>query len=277
LALFIDAVTPQPGKNLRNAKAALAVSAELEQAFWLRWRNNKDAEARSELLDMHLPYAKVVAASYYSKRFNDEIEFDDYLQLASIGLIEAMERFDPAFGVGFRTFAARRMHGSILDGVEQLTEKQQQIGARQRLEAQRRDSLKELVDNSGTDAAQISRGATRSSDQVLRYVAEVGMAFALSWMLDGTGMIETGEAGATMPFYRSVELRELRERILELVNSLPSQERMVIQRHYLQELSFEEITKTLGVTKGRVSQIHRKALFDLRQIMLKQQVCDVSW
>jgi hypothetical protein len=76
-------------------------------------------------------------------RMHDEIELGDYLQYARIGLLEALDRFDPAVGVMFRTFAARRMHVAILDGIERLTEKQQQIAvtapaARPRAGAQER-------------------------------------------------------------------------------------------------------------------------------------------
>ena len=105
-------------------------SSNQESALWKRLRDGADTGARDALLAMHMPYAKVVAASYYSRRFHDEIEFGDYLQYASVGLLEAMDRYDPARGVQFRTFAARRMHGAILNGLERLTEKQQQIAAR---------------------------------------------------------------------------------------------------------------------------------------------------
>jgi RNA polymerase sigma factor FliA len=112
-------------------------TAEAEAGLWQRFRAAGDADARSRLLEMHLPYAKILAGVYFGRRYHDEVEFGDYLQLASIGLVEALDRFDPARGVQFRTFAARRMHGAILDGLERMTEKQQQIAARQRLRNER--------------------------------------------------------------------------------------------------------------------------------------------
>jgi RNA polymerase sigma factor FliA len=242
-----------------------------ERELWQSWRKQGDEEARQKLLSLHLPYARVVAAAYYGKRLNDEIEFADYLQLASLGLIEAVGRFDPEYGVQFRTFAARRMHGSILDGIERLTEKQQQIAARQRLEAQRRAAIKE-----GAAAAQGESGS-RSGEQVLQYVAEVGLAFALAWILDGTGMFDAGEKSETLPFYRSVELDQLRKRIVELVHALPAQERKVIQGHYFQERPFEEIADDMRLTRGRISQVHRKALARLHETLRAQQDCDACW
>lgn len=252
-----------------ESRAAADQSAE--RALWNSWRRDRDEDARQRLLSIHLPYARVVAASYYAKRLHDEIEFGDYLQLASLGLIEALGRFDPDFGVQFRTFAARRMHGAILDGIEQLTEKQQQIAARQRLETQRRAAIK-------AGAATAHGGsASRSGEQVLQYVADVGLAFALAWILDGTGMLDSGEKSETLPFYRSVELDQLRRRIVDLVNSLPAQERKVIQGHYFHERQFEEIADDLRLTRGRISQIHRKALTRLKDSLRAQQDCDTSW
>jgi RNA polymerase sigma factor FliA len=263
----------QPRDSSRALAAPVGQSAD--QGLWDSWRNEQDEEARQRLLELHLPYARVVAASFYAKRLNDEIEFADYLQLASLGLIEALGRFDPAFGVQFRTFAARRMHGAILDGIEQLTEKQQQIAARQRLEAQRRKAIKEAVAGSDSDAS--PGQASRSGDQVLRYVAEAGLAFALAWILDGTGMLNAGEKTEALPFYRSVELDQLRRRVIELVKALPPQERTVIQSHYFQEIPFEQIADELHLTRGRISQVHRKALERLKEALREQHDCNACW
>ncbi|AMO22189.1 FliA/WhiG family RNA polymerase sigma factor [Ramlibacter solisilvae] len=243
-----------------------------ESQLWRRWRDDADEAARRALLDIHMPYAKVVAASYFGKRLNDEIEFADYLQLASVGLIECVDRFDPSLGVQFRTYAARRMHGSLVDGIERMTEKQQQIAARQRIEEQRR-----VVIKAAAPAAPAERTGQRSAEQVLQYVADAGLAFALAWLLDGTGMLQAGEASEAVPFYRDVELQQLRQRIVDLVRTLPPQERKVVQDHYFQEQPFDDIADAMCLSKGRISQIHRRALLHLRENLQGQQAFDVSW
>jgi RNA polymerase sigma factor for flagellar operon FliA len=226
-----------------------------EQALWHNLRATADADARDQLLALHLPYARIVAATYYSKRFHDEIEFGDYLQYASIGLLEALERFDPDRGAQFRTFAARRMHGAILNGIERLSEKQQQIAARQRLRAERVDAAKQLA---GGDPGKLA------GDKLCDYVAEVGLGLALAWLLEGTAMVEVTERAEVTPFYRHAEIRQVRERLLQAVDSLPAQERTVIRSHYLQDVPFEAVATTLNLTKGRISQIHKQALQRLR-------------
>ncbi len=249
-----------------------AVSGSIqESALWQRLRDSADSGARNALLAMHMPYAKVVAASYYSRRFHDEIEFGDYLQYASLGLLEALDRYDPARGVQFRTFAARRMHGAILNGLERLTEKQQQIAARQRLRVERMQDVKALAQEGGAAAT-----PAQQPEQLMRFVSDVGIGLALCWMLEGTAMIENEEAATAIPFYQDHALRQARERLLSAVDALAPQERTVIRNHYLQEMPFDEIAAALQLTKGRISQIHKQALLHLRSAVRDRSDWDAN-
>lgn len=237
-----------------------------ERAAWQELRATGSRDARERLLALHVGYARVVAATYYGRRFTDEIPFEEYLQLARIGLLEAMERFDPDRGVQFRSFAARRMHGAILNGLEKQTEKQQQIAARKRLRTGRIEQVKEMA----AAATGQEAGTLREADQILEFVAEVGIGLAVCWMLDGTGMIEHAEQGETLHFYQGAALRETRERLHRALDVLSDAERTVIRRHYFQQVPFDEIAATLHLTKGRISQIHKQALFRLRNLAGEQ-------
>jgi RNA polymerase sigma factor for flagellar operon FliA len=150
------------------------------------------------------------------------------------------------------------------------SEKQQQVAARQRLEQQRRDSIKEGIGEGATPRE-------RTTEQLLAYVADAGRAFALAWLLDGTGMLHAEDPAHAMPFYHHIELRQLRERIMELVNALPAQERRVVREHYFQERPFQDIAETMRLTKGRISQIHHRALRRLRESLGSPGDCDVAW
>jgi RNA polymerase sigma factor for flagellar operon FliA len=239
---------------------ALANAPADEASLWRQLRCGGDAAARARLAEMHRPYARTIAAMLYARRLHQDIEFDDYLQLASVGLLEALDRFDPERGVQFRTFAARRMHGAVLDGLERLTEKQQQIAARQRLRAERLQDVKAQA----LQAAGAREAGPRTPAQLLQFVSETGIGLALCWLLEGSGMVEEPERAEAQPFYRSVELRQLRERLLQALEGLPARERTVVRNHYLQEMAFEDIAALLQVSKGRISQIHRQALLRLR-------------
>jgi RNA polymerase sigma factor FliA len=235
-----------------------------ESALWQRLRESGDADAREQLLQLHLPYARIVAATYYGKRFSNEMQFDDFLQYASVGMLEALDRYDPARGVQFRTFAARRMHGSILNGIERLTERQQQIAARQRLRKERLQDVGELAGLQAQDKIPDDPG------QLLSMVSDVGIGLAICWMLEGTGMVE-GVDSCLQPFYRTVALRQLRERLLHAIDSLPPQERFVVRSHYLQDQPFDTVADTMQLTKGRISQIHKQALQHLRALVREDE------
>lgn len=246
--------------------------------LWEKLLAKQDASARETLILHHMPYARMVAATYYGKRFNDEIAFEDYLQWATVGMIESLDRFDPSHGVQFKNFAARRMYGAILDGIESATEKQEQIALRSRLRKDRLESIKRNVD----DCAEGRQGHETSAmkpESALSFLAEVGIGLALAWMLEDTGLVIADENVADtrhIPYLQALEVKQLQEKLLNLVESLPIQQQTVIRGHYLDEKPFEQIASQLGLTKGRISQIHKQALMHLRVGLNGQQKCDVA-
>lgn len=257
-------------------EAGLSTAGEL--SLWQRLREQGDVAARQALINHHLPYTRIVAASYYGRRMHNEIEFAEYLQLACLGMMESVDRYNPALGAQFKTFAARRMHGAILDGLERITEKQQQIAARQRLRQERLQAAKAAALPAAADPSAGRRSTV--ADDLFRTLAEVGIGLALGILLEGTGMVEsdtTSLGPETHQPYRQQELAQLRRQIGDMVALLLPQQRSVVQRHYLHEHSFGEIAQQMGLTKGRVSQIHRQALEALRHALTRRDACDIAW
>jgi RNA polymerase sigma factor for flagellar operon FliA len=193
-----------------------------------------------------------------------------------MGLVECVDRFDPAHGVQFRTFAARRMHGAILNGLERCTEKNQQIAVRKRLQQERLEAAK-------ASAAENKSGAADKQDEVFRYLAEVGLGLALGVLLEGTGMIDDESFGnactAASPevsYFRKSEIQRLQQLVRDLVKRLTQQEQTVIRYHYLQETPFDEIAEHMKLSKGRISQIHRSALARMKDVLSQSGSCDLS-
>ena len=275
----MSASTPGPIAQTAAAHAqdagadACASAPDDEQWERAQWRCARLADgaaaddARERLIAHYLPLARVMAAKLYAGRTVDEIEFDEYLQLARVGLVEAIDRFDPARGVQFNTFASIRMRGAILNGLEHLSERLQQIAWRQRLRTER-------AELAGPDQV------PDDLQSLFGMLAEVGVGLALGMLLEGTGMIEPAldEAPREQPgYFAHVELDQLRRRVRALVDALPEQERTVIWLHYVQDTPFVEIAHELGVTRGRIAQIHRKGLETLRKACNTLRSCDVAW
>lgn len=249
-----------------DASGAAADTGDAEEAaLWLAWRVQADQGARSTLIERHMPLAKIIAAKLYGGRYHDDVEFDDYYQMATIGLIEAVDRYDPALGAKFRTFASLRVRGAVLNGLDRMSERHQQISARQRLRAERAASLAPEQTPDG-------------SEQLLHVLAEAGIGLALGMLLEGSSLMSDESAIAPTPApYAAVELDQLRKRVRALVDLLPEREQRIIKSHYLQHIPFEQIATTLGVTRGRVAQLHKQALNRMRDAARHVPSCDVAW
>jgi RNA polymerase sigma factor FliA len=241
------------------------VSSE-ELALWRSLREERDEGARATLIERYLPYAKMVAAMMYGQRVNLEDEFADYLQMARLGLLEAIDRYDPDAGAQFKTFAARRVRGAVLDGITLLSEKHTQAHVRSRALAARTESV-----------AQLEQAEQRGD--LFKFLSEVGMGLALGFMLEDSGMFEPSSARTTGPdpHYGAIELRQTRQQLHGLIDGLPPAERKVIRHHYLHGMAFEDIADGMNLTKGRISQIHKKALATLRELMAERHTCDRSF
>src|SRR5882672_3832830 len=244
---------PQP----ENEKGPEGAAVEDEAGLWKRFQRENDAAARTRLIELYVPFARILAAKLFSARRVRETEFDDYLHYAVIGLIEAVDRFDPSRNVLFRTFAAHRIQGSILNNVERLSERDEQMALKARLRKQRLQSLRE----GGEEGGRVS--------PLFEQMAEVAVGLALGYMLEGSGMYVTPEESRAEDVYSGQELKQLRATIQAIVEILPGREKDVIKYHYFHALGVEEIGDILGLSKGRISQIHHQALRTLRELYSK--------
>ncbi|GAB7541620.1 sigma-70 family RNA polymerase sigma factor [Cupriavidus sp. 8B] len=231
----------------------------------MRLRTRGDDAARELLSAHYLPYARAQAAKLYARRTHDGFEFDEYLQFAVVGLMESLERYSPDHGAQFKTFATPRIIGAMLNGLERLSERQQQIGLRRRLAAERTASLA---------AGALSEG---NAQRLLRELGDIGVGVALGILLEGTGMLVDHDEGLPDNAYSRVELRQLRLQIWRLVENLTPRERDVIRLHYQQLKPFEEIAIELQLTRGRVSQLHQQGLKRLHSLTVRGGRCDIAY
>ena len=239
---------------------------------WERHRLDQDGEARRRLIEHYLPFARMLAAKLYGRRTFFELEFQDYLQSATLGLIESVDRFDPAMAVKFETFASHRINGSVLSSIASLSEKQEQVSARKRAVASRVASIKAQQ----ADAAEKTDGG--ENETLFEFLAQVALGLAVGFTLEASGVAQLDAEPAYVDnTYQATELKQLRKRLLQLVAGLPDNERSVTRYHYLQEHSFVEIAAILDMTKGRISQLHQDALNRLKAAIGPTATVDLSF
>ncbi|NVE01850.1 sigma-70 family RNA polymerase sigma factor [Massilia sp. BJB1822] len=221
--------------------------------LWQAFHASGDAAARERLAGCYLDFARIMAGKLYAGRSFAGLEFDDYLQFARLGLLEAIDRYDISHGVKFETYAAPRINGAILSGIQSYSEVQEQVAARKQIVAQRVGALRQPAPDG------------RDPEALFGYLAEVAIGLALGFALEGQGIYSAGEQGYPDNTYAGIELRQLRQRMVELVQQLPARQRRVIAGHYLQGQPFEEIAAALQLSKGRVAQLHKEGLHTLRE------------
>lgn len=235
-----------------------------EDRLWLAFRAKPTPALREHLVARYLPYARTIAARMYARRGGQGFEFDDYLQHASVGLLECIDRYQPELGASFKTYATTRMRGSVLNGLEKMTERQQQLAIQRQVIAIE-DRMSGWMEREPGDDDQESGRA------LFRRLAVVGVGVALGVLLEGSGLIEwqDGEVAGCLGAYQQVALRQLRDRVLALMSRLPERERHIVRAHYLQEMPFRDIAAELALSRGRVSQLHKAALEMLRQELIR--------
>jgi RNA polymerase sigma factor for flagellar operon FliA len=239
-------------------ECAIPVAAPSDlAALWRRWGEQRDLAERDALVHAYTPYARMLAAKCFSSRVCQELEFKDYLQYAMVGLLEAIDRFEPGREAKFETFAGTRIEGAVRDGVENLSEIHKQLAVRRRMVRDRLASMTEPADAEPTE---------RTEASALERLAGIAVGLAIGFALEDSGMFDSGERPSQETAYSRLEMRQVREQLTQLVQLLPERERLIVHRHYFQHVPFDHIAASLNLTKGRVSQIHKSALNRLRQL-----------
>jgi RNA polymerase sigma factor for flagellar operon FliA len=231
----------------------------LERQLWLECSQG-GAAAREQLVHQYMPLAKRLAAMLYARRAVNDVEFGDYLQLAYVGLLEAMQRYRYDAEVQFTTFATYRIRGSILNSIPKMTETGDRLSYLKRARGERMESW---LEPSGAPPKQ---GVPALIDLV--------MGIAITVQLDEIAETEMAEPTTTNDPYASRVYDDTQRRVKDCLAKLPERERSVIDLHYFHHMAFDEIAQTFAVTRGRVSQLHKRALERIRTSLQDRQLVE---
>jgi len=175
----------------------------------------------------------------------------DCVQNALIGLLEAVERFEPDRGVSFQTYARYRVRGAVFNGLRNLRESMAQRTRSYDQTQTVRDRLESL------DAAD------SESDPLEAFVAST-VGLGLGFLLESASF--PGRE-ASSDAYAELEKGELAKALIDNLPLLGEREQTILTLHYYHYMPFVDIATQLGVTKGRISQLHKRALEQLRHLL----------
>jgi RNA polymerase sigma factor FliA len=247
------------------------VAAEDTGTLWREFKRTRDKALRDRLILTYAPLVKFVAGRLGSG-LPAHVEENDLVSYGLLGLIGAIERYDPDRDVKFETYAIARIKGSIIDELRAMDWVPRSVRSRAReieraiaqLEAQlhRAPTDEEISARLGISPDELDESLTDISRSSIAALDELWTLSAGSG--DQLALIDTIEDTAGPEPQTALDQTELREAIAEAIARLPEREKIVITLYYYEELTLREIGEVLSVTESRVSQLHTKAILRLK-------------
>jgi RNA polymerase sigma factor for flagellar operon FliA len=245
----------------------------LTSDLWARYIESRDAGLREQLILQYGPLVKYVIGRL-AISLPAILDYEDILSYGTIGLIEAVERFDQTKGVKFETYAISRVRGSIIDALRALDRLPRSVRQKAREAEATITSLTTTLGRQPTD--QEVAGALGISLE--RYLQDIVDASWVTVSLENVGPVDDDDDGpgeisvpdtSVEDVGTNIEREELVGELAEAIQGLPDREQLVLSLYYKEELTMREISKVLGVSESRVCQLHARALARLRAGMTR--------
>ena len=239
--------------------------------LWHKFKVEHDQDARNRLILAYAPLVKYVAGRM-SSGLPAHIEEADLISYGLLGLIGALERFDPSREIKFETYAIARIKGSIIDELRSLDWVPRSVRSKAR-EIEKVIALLETRLHRAPSDDEIAQELGMQDDEFQATLSQISntsiVALDELWAISGSdgdtaALIDTIEDPKARDPSRMLDVTEMKSRLASAIDALPKRERIVIALYYYENLTLREIGEVLGVTESRVSQLHTKAVIGLR-------------
>ena len=244
-------------------------ATELEE-LWARLCATRDPVLRERMIVQYAPLVKYVVGRM-AVSMPGVLSSEDIISYGTIGLIQAVDRYDPSVGVKFETYAIRRIKGSILDAIRSLQQLSRDASRRARDLDHAYDELtqsmgrmptnREVADHLGLSPDEFAQALMDASTSVVSLNTPLGDVGGDG---DRPSLLEQIADDDTPGPDMQVERRHLMEALVQAIQGLSERDRLVVNLYYYDELTLKEISEVLGVSTSRVSQLHAAAVFKLR-------------
>lgn len=227
--------------------------------LWRDYKGTGERHLRDRLVLQYSPLVKYVAGRVRSG-LPPNVDGADLTSEGLIGLIDAIDRFEPERGLQFQTYAVPRIRGAILDSLRAADWVPRTVRAQVRAVEKAQATLAGRLGRAPTDAELaaelgVSRGELR---KIYGSISYTGVA----------SLEEIGVPDDFAPLSTDDMDDEMREALVPSIRQLPERDQVIIALYYFEGLTLSEIGQVLGVTESRVSQLHTRATLALRRSLL---------
>ena len=237
-----------------------------KETLWIDYKRTNDRDLRNKIIVEYAPLVKIIAGKLMIS-IGEHVEFDDVCSMGTLGLIDAIDKFDLSKNIKFETYASLRIRGTILDEIR----KQDIVSRATRTRFKKYEKNKlELYSKLGrfpTDE-ELRESMDLTIEEYNQFINDLPITNLVS--LDEH--LEMGEQINENIYNKNIfetpnqyiDKLQLSEILNEALNKLTEKEKNVIILHYYEDLTIKEISSILEVTESRISQLHSKALSKMR-------------
>jgi RNA polymerase sigma factor for flagellar operon FliA len=259
---LIGATANKQRTSLGAPENSLKAGAKQMGLATCRARESARRSKRDEVVLEHLPLVRSIAVRVHDS-LPVHVELDDLIHAGILGLFDAATKYDPAKNVAFSSYAKHRIKGAILDSLRQLDWASRDMRRRHRQVEEAARELSADLQRNPTEAEMAERLGVPVERwrQMAIELRSLGLVSASSRPADQEDLPAPDFAGAPECQPDNICAREeLREKLEQAMNVLPSRYKKVVVLYYTNEMTMKEIGGVLGINESRVSQIHKSAL-----------------
>ena len=249
--------------------------------LWKRYKGQRDEKARERLVLAYSPLVKYVSGRMASG-LPAHVEESDLISYGLVGLINAIERFEPEREIKFETYAITRIKGAIIDELRALDWVPRSVRARAREIERVHAKLEHRLHRTPTDeemAKELEMPVEEFQEILVKISNSTVVALDELWAVsdssgDSVSLLDTLQDPDAPDPQQMLAASELKDRLADAIAALPEREKLVIALYYYENLTLREIGEVLGVTESRISQLHTKAVLRLKSRLQGDNIRD---
>ena len=228
----------------------------------LAW-DDCSARQQEEIVRHFAPKVKYLALRLKS-RLPRTVELSELISAGTLGLMESFGKFRPQLGIKFDTYAENRIRGAMLDELRRLDWFPRSLRRRVRSLDEAIHKLEHTSGGETPSEEALAEATGLTVKEVREGLEALQNQFCLSLDVLQETFFPSDANNEEDPYTQTAE-QNLVDRVAELVDQLTPREKLVLSLYYTDELNMREAAEVMGITEGRVSQLHSQALSRLRR------------
>jgi RNA polymerase sigma factor for flagellar operon FliA len=244
--------------------------------LWQAYKATGANDLREQIILHYAPVVKKVVGRM-GLNVDGVIEWGDLINYGVMGLIDAIERYEPDRGVAFQTFASLRIRGAVLDALRQFDPLGRQARRRVR---EAKEAVQRLTMTLGRppEDEEVAVELSLSLEQYQQVLQDANFVLlSLDQPLQDSGdeqnlqladLLEDPSAGEPLD---RLEEADLQERLMVAIQTLPRREQILLSLYYYEDLTMREVATVMEISQTRVCQLHARAILSLKSILFPSQ------